>query len=89
MLAWLALETDSNCFKFSSIGGMTMRAVPLDAHLVTESDALTGGSARPIAILFVFDLFEGFEFLSDHFHVSILSGGNADWLCFWAIRNME
>jgi len=52
-----------------------MRAVPLDAHLMTESDALAGGSARPVAVLLVFDLLKRFEFLGDHIHIFILSGG--------------
>jgi hypothetical protein len=59
-----------------------MRAVPLDAHLMTESDALTGGSARPVAILLVFDLLKRLEFLGDHIHMSILSGSsdlNSKW----------
>jgi hypothetical protein len=50
-----------------------MRTVPLDAHLMTESDALTGGSTRPVAILFVLDLLERLEFLRDHIHAFILS----------------
>ncbi len=42
-LTWFALKADSNCFKFSSIGGMAMCTIPLDAHLMTGSDTLAGG----------------------------------------------
>ena len=62
MLTRLTLETDSNCFKFSSIGGMAERAIPLDAHLMTGSDALTWAVASPVAIFFVFDFLERLEF---------------------------
>jgi len=55
-----------------------MCTIPLDAHLMTGSDALAGGSALPVAVLLVFDLLKRLEFLRDHFHrrVSILSGKN-------------
>jgi hypothetical protein len=60
---------------------MAMRTVPLDAHLMTKGNALTRRPARPVAVLFVLDIVEGLEFLSDHFHTNILSG---QWI--WVTR---
>jgi hypothetical protein len=73
-LTWFALKADSNCFKFSSIGGMAMRAVPLNAHLVTGRDALARGESRPVTVFLILNLFKGLKLLRNHLHIFILSG---------------
>jgi hypothetical protein len=72
-LTWFALKADSNCFKFSSIGGRAMRAIPLDAHLMTRRNPLTRRNALPVAIFLVLHILERLEFLRNHLHNIILA----------------
>src|SRR6185312_2203116 len=57
--------------KFSSIGGMAICAVTLDAKLVARTDSLACREALPIAIFFVLEVFEGSEFADGFVHKAI------------------
>jgi hypothetical protein len=83
-----ALKADSNCSKFSSIGGKAICAIPLDAHLMTGSDALASGKAVPVAVFLVLNLWKDSNFCAI---ISIASprvyqkGANPP---LWAIANL-